>query len=121
MIRSWPVPVPYFGELWDSPRFDAGGGCRPEPVATPVGDLCLHCGEPIAAGDRGELTPLLSLTGPPELRAVHTECQLLGLIGHDYGVCPCTGDAGTSTRREAALVLLERINAQRARVGWGPM
>ena len=33
-------------------------------------------------------------------RAMHPECHLLGVIGHEYGVCTCTG-WDTASRRSA--------------------
>lgn len=116
------VPVLCFGPPFDSPRFDPGGGCVRVDVATPAGTPCLQCDEQVQDGDRGEMTTLFrSATETPEVHPVHTECQLLDMIGHSFGVCSCTGYGGKSTRRQAALLLLEKINDGRARSGWGPM
>lgn len=143
-VRAGARPFYYFGTLWDAPRFDPGGGLRPIQKDTPVGDPCFECGEPIAEGDRGEWAALVTevyvrgwrrglrwvkdwpwlrrRTGwQQELRPVHAECNLLGLLGHDFNVCSCKDYGGTETRRAAALLLLERVNESRKLSGWGPM
>lgn len=114
--------VLYFGKLWDSPRFDFPRSVTPVQRGTPVGEACTECREAIAAGDRGEWVPrFASLAEPPVFAPVHFECQMLGLIGHSFGVCGCTSYAGAETRRAAALVLLGRVNAGRAEQGHGPI
>jgi hypothetical protein len=91
----------YFGTPWDVPALDGA-----TPVDTPIGQPCLQCSEPIAAGDRGWLMPVLCESDPTanpthaEFEPIHAECQLLSVIGHLYGVCRCTG-WDTSTRAAA--------------------
>lgn len=142
-VRKGARPFYYFGKLWDSPRFDPDGGLRPIQKDTPLGQPCYECGVWISEGDRGEWAALVNQVtargwpwlqrrkGWPwlqrrtgwqqELKPVHAECQLLGLIGHDYDVCSCTNDGGAENRRAAALLLLERMNEKREISGWGPM
>lgn len=85
------------------------------PVATPVGELCLHCGEPIAIEDSGVIMPFLDSTGPRQA-AEHRECllrQVFGSVGHQRGLCSCNGGPGTMddppgmTNREAARAAVE--------------
>lgn len=92
----------YFGEPWDVPAVQYAGRC-----ATPVGSPCLTCGERVVEGDRGWMMPVLQGSDFPTVEAQHAECQLLGVVGHEYGVCTCTGYDTTS--REAARVLLTKI------------
>jgi hypothetical protein len=70
-------------------------------VVTSDGGTCLVCGEPIEEGGRW------TASGPPT--AIHIECQALGIVGHDYGVCSCTGY--DTTARASALTLWERMRA----------
>lgn len=71
-------------------------------IPTPVGEVCVHCVEPIAEGEAG----LRYVNGP----VAHYECQLRGVIGgvnHILGRCTCCGgkedpDPPGMTRREAA-------------------
>lgn len=107
-------------------RFGPLGPPALPPAATPVGELCLHCDEPIEAGDSGSLMPLTELAeGPLEEGAkpgtrlfagrivpVHRECeirQIAGSVGHQRGLCTCDGGPGTMddppglTLRQAAV------------------
>lgn len=78
----------FFGEPWDAPIID-GAIC----VSTPAGGSCIFCGERIEYGDRGFILMDGSFS--------HAECEMLGIIGHDYGVCGCTGfDASRGSARE---------------------
>jgi hypothetical protein len=98
-------------------------------TATPVGWECLHCHEPIAEGDSGEITAYVEqiAEGPPEqdgsrpaaarLVAQHRECvirHVAGSLGHQLGVCHCPGKPGWMddpeglTKRQAA-ILAERL------------
>lgn len=85
------------------------GDWRGAPIADdcpfidpPVGEVCIHCGEPIDAGDAG----MRYSNGP----VAHYECQLRGVVGgvnHILGRCTCCGgeedpDPPGMTRRQAA-------------------
>jgi len=85
--------------------------CRDCPrVPTPVGAACLHCGEPIVAGDDGVVQLCIMHGRRPEWRPAHDECNLRAAIGglaHIEGRCMCCGgtdppDPPGMTRREAA-------------------
>jgi hypothetical protein len=69
-------------------------------VTAPVGWVCLHCGEPVAEGDTGFFRQwLLRNDGGGwacRIRAVHAQCEALGIVGHTHGVCTCTGFDTTS-------------------------
>ena len=67
-----------FGPPWPSRAYRDG-----EQSPTPVGAPCLFCLEPIEEYDRG----FTFVNGS----TAHAECQLLAVIGHDFGVCSCTG------------------------------
>lgn len=77
-----------------------------QQVDTPIGQPCLECEESIQAGDKGYIVPLIDRNGGA-MRPVHTECGLLGIIGHMYGVCSCV--PSTRTTREDAKELWERM------------
>jgi len=93
----------YFGEFWDVPSTEGAS-----QVPTPVGQKCLDCTEEIAKGDRGYIMPAFRSPAMFELLPVHRECQLLGVIGHNYGWCSCTNYQGLS-RRQAALELWDQV------------
>jgi hypothetical protein len=109
----------FFGQRWDAPLL-SGAVRRP----TPVGAECYTCTEPIEEGDRGLLRPCVRM-GPdgrpaePKLLPVHTECDLLSIVGHMHEVCSCTGYDTSS--RPAALELLRRLNERREADGMGPL
>lgn len=92
----------YFGEPWDAPAVDDA-----VQLATPVGERCYDCGDPIGAGDRGWIRPHIAAGsgnggGPVAavLRPVHAECDLRSIMGHMVGVCSCTGhEPGRDTGR----------------------
>lgn len=90
-----------FGPPWNAPVSDASVF-----VATPVGKPCLNCREPIADGDRGFLRPVMRADGAT-VEPLHAECEMIGLAGHTWGVCHCTGYDTTS--REAARLLWFRV------------
>jgi hypothetical protein len=95
----------WFGEPWPSVG-------RPAPVcadpggrvAVPVGEVCLHCGEPVLAGDRGMMQQCVEIDRTPtaertvtRVRPLHAECLLrmsLGGPAHLQGRCSCHGSAG---------------------------
>jgi hypothetical protein len=111
----------FFGRRWDAPLLDGDSAVQ---MPTPTGDRCYVCGEWIAEGDRGlirTITERRTLTDElvSHPAAVHAECEMLGVIGHVYSVCDCTGFDTSS--RSAALELLARINAARASGGMGPL
>lgn len=102
----------YFGESWDVPATE--GAAR---APTPVGQACLYCSESIQIGDRGYLTQCVTERDDEgqwvgELRPVHRECQLLGVSGHRFGWCRCTGYQGL-TPRDAALALWDSLQVMR--------
>lgn len=97
--------VEFFGERWDVPMLV--GAVR---VDTPVGDLCLHCGEPVRLGEQGVMRLHLGVGRAP----VHRACDLrsvLGGVNHLRGSCSCVGgsdppDPPGVSRREAAELAL---------------
>lgn len=124
---------PIFGGRWDAPIAD-----DPPVWNTPTGMRCYDCGTDIAAGDRGCIRG--GIWADPDrpgayisqVRPIHFECDLLGVLGCLHGICHCSRPVDTRTgqvginiddmpRRTAALLLLERINADRARRGARPM
>jgi hypothetical protein len=98
----------FFGQPWGPPL----GKRQPQgshPVDTPVGQPCGVCTEPIAEGDHGFVRAVIRDAGiltAHEVVAVHAECEALGVVGHSFGVCSCTGYGRT---REAALLLWQRL------------
>lgn len=100
----------WFGAKHDAPAWDYA-----EPVATPVGEKCKWCGEPILEGEAGVCFPQVYIVvGGIELRewlAYHLEChlrQVLGSYGHLTKQCSCHGgsleDPPELSRRQAALL-----------------
>ena len=101
----------FFGQRWDAPIVD---DARPTP--TPVGQLCYDCCEPVQDGDRGFLRAVVRIgdDGQPfgSAEPVHAECDLRGVLGHQVGVCHCTGyDAS----RVTAKLVWQRAGEQRGR------
>lgn len=101
----------WFGQSWGAPI------CDPQDhAATPVGEHCGWCEEPITEEDSGVLIPHV---GAP-FRAheyvtvpYHRECfirQIAGSVAHQLRLCSCPGSGGSDhgeleegmTRREAA-------------------
>ena len=88
----------WFGKSWGAPM------CADCPqVDAPVGEPCVHCEEPIAAGESG----VIASNGP----VYHLNCFLRGLYGsaaHIVGDCGCfvpgstAGDPPGMTVRQAA-------------------
>lgn len=77
-------------------------------VPTPVGQQCLHCEEPIEAGESGVTMPYDNGTEVKE-EPMHRECVLrtiFGSVGHQERRCQCFGgdydDPPGMTRRQAA-------------------
>ncbi len=85
-------------------------------AGTVMPDRCEFCRERF--GDDDQILPMIVVgTGAEEPRAAwgHKECQALGIVGHDFGVCSCTG---FGKDRAAALELWRRIQeANRAGAG----
>lgn len=104
----------WFGPTWNAPINES---CPQAP--TPIGRLCLGCREPIVEGDQGFIMPGISqglvATGVPGPGTVayHRECEMLGIVGHEWGICSCTNYLGL-TRREAGRELVRRIEASGA-------
>lgn len=84
----------FFGEPWDAPIIDDA-----IHVSTPAGGCCMFCREQIEDGDRGFILIDGSFT--------HAECEMLGILGHSYSVCRCTGFDTTS--RASARELWRRV------------
>lgn len=98
----------FFGEPWDAPIVELA-----TQVETPVGKVCYDCGEPVVKGDRGFVRAMGRLVDGEEVatvEAIHAECDLRGIMGHQVGVCPCTGYG--SSRADAWLVW-DRVEAMR--------
>lgn len=93
----------YFGEKWDAPILDEA-----LQVALPNGRTCMICEQAIVRGDRGFVRGSVLNYGEDTFY-VHRECELLGILGHDYGVCSCTGY--DTSCRDAALELWRRLVA----------
>lgn len=109
----------FFGPRWDAPRVD-----HATQVDTPVGEVCLHCEEPIEAGDRGLLTPAL-LPNVTDggfgwvVRTIHLECDLRAVLSHTMRQCRCF--AQHPTLRAEARATLAALNEQRREQGMGPL
>lgn len=116
----WPIMTTvYFGDRWDKPNDPTDDSPPPVQVATPAGEPCYNCKETIQHGDRGVMRAILFDIELPTVAPIHIECEMIHIIGHDHGVCSCTG-FDTSTRA-AALELLRRMNARRRSVRMGPL
>lgn len=105
-------PMTWFGASWGAPL---NGDC--ERQATPTGEPCLRCGEPIENWASGVVQSCVTTEGASR-RPLHLECFVrgtFGSVGHLRGRCSCFGgdeeDPPGMTRREAArasvLALLE--------------
>lgn len=103
----------FFGARWDAPRVDDA-----TQVPTPVGELCLECGESIQEGDRGLITCLVSDEGAM-MRPIHMECELRATMSHCARQCECF-TTHPSARAEA-LATLRVFNEWRATRGLGPL
>jgi hypothetical protein len=122
-----PVTV-YFGDRWDAPILDG----RIHQVATPVGDQCLFCGEPIEAGDRGLMrNAIRERDGQPvaSIEPAHMECDrrmMVGNVAHLEGRCNCNDptrpmEGSVLSFREEAREVVAYFNQQRARSGRKPL
>lgn len=105
--------VQYFGDRWDAPMLDDA-----VQVATPVGEPCLYCREPIVAGEQGAMVVHIYAAHAAAIRPAHRECHLravLGGIAHVQGRCTCCGgqvdpDDGLPYRESARRVLAHTQN-----------
>ena len=102
-----------FGPHWKA-WGDEGADFRVLMVHTPLDETCYQCGEYFNEGESGEQMPRLWMQGetPPDppFLWVHVECEMLGIVGHSFGVCNCTDYAGNpGDMRAAALELTRRI------------
>ena len=101
----------FFGERWDAPVVDDA-----VPTPTPVGQVCYDCCEPVVDGDRGFVRVVARMVGGKltggSAEPVHAECDLRSVVGHDVGICPCTGYDRT---RASAKLVWERVGQQRGR------
>ena len=70
---------------------------------------CAGCDEPIGDGDH-QVQPQV------RWRRIHLECQALQMLGHDFGVCSCTGHGSA---RASARLLWGRLQAAEAEVKGG--
>jgi hypothetical protein len=72
-----------FGRRWDAPRADTA-----VLVVTPIGQECLHCGEPIIDGECGLVMPWIASDGAATMGAAHIEGRSLrsleGPKGHGH-------------------------------------
>ena len=75
----------------------------------PAGEHCLICKETITPGGLAAPCGVVDDTGSG-VRWIHIECQALGVVGHEHGMCSCTGYDTTS--RAAALELWARMYAR---------
>lgn len=116
---AWPVPWrnKRFGGRWDAPSCE-----WLEPVATPVGQRCLECEEPILDGERGVIMPFVYTRNGEPVSAwepMHLECYLRGTMSHQYE--QCRHYVPGRSLREEAKATLAAINAQRTEQGYGPL
>lgn len=86
-----------------------------DPVDTPVGQACIYCGEPIAAGEVGILMPWYDGVVTKEVPQ-HRECTIRGIfgsVGHLTKACHCFGgnaeDPEGMTKRQAAKAAAEMV------------
>ncbi len=98
----------WFGKAYGAPyEYDT------PRVATPVGEPCLWCHEPMTEVDTGVIAGYIDMSMTPRSVPYHYECylrQIVGGVNHQLHLCVCPGCAGvlppdppTMTRREAAL------------------
>lgn len=104
---------PLFGDWGNSPRAQEA-----PRVDIPVGEPCMYCKEAIQEGDVGEMMPLYlghhDHDGGGQgwtAEAVHRECLVLHIIGHQVGVCNCTDYAGIEGDRARAIECARRLDA----------
>lgn len=113
----------WFGEPWPSAELRASV-CEDDNfrIETPVGELCLLCGEAIETWARGvhfaRVVDLDEIMGKPVAGSAayaHIECQFRSVVGnldHWRGHCTYLGkcnDESTKTYREEALEVWKEI------------
>ncbi len=75
-----------------------------------AGKPCIGCDE--AIGDDDQVSPTVAMGDDgPQRRWWHNECMMLGIVGHQYGVCGCHG---FDKSRASALELRSRLQATAA-------
>ena len=105
-MSGLPFHLAYFGANWGAPMLEGA-----VQVPTPIGAPCLHCTEPIAAGEQGVIRYAIRVADLASTKPcpVHAECDAIAVIGHTYGVCSCTGF--DTTLRSSARELWRRMAA----------
>lgn len=92
-------------------------------VATPVGQPCLHCAEPIEQGEMGTFLNVVDVDLVGTLRPAHYECSMrdtIGSLAHQEGTCSCfvpgvqDEDPAGMTRHEAAILALALWQSRRS-------
>lgn len=96
--------IGYFGAFWDRLREDAVVA-----VATPVGEACIECDEPIQEGEQGLMRPGAVRTGDGDKYSLtslplHRECELTGILSHHAKACGCF-EPGISRRESGRRTL----------------
>lgn len=101
----------FFGERWDAPIVD-----HARQVETPVGQPCLACTEAVEQGDRGLIRATIRSDGNDgwvsAAEPIHAECDLRGVLGHQYSICHCTG---YDDSRATARLVWQRVGQHRGR------
>jgi len=105
--ETWGGPTA-FGPRWHSVMTEHATW-----VPTPVGERCLFCEEPIEEGDQGFLRGHIDASGKSSMRWAHGGCDAIGVVGHIYGVCSCTG--WDTTTKAAGDELWRRLDGERQR------
>lgn len=101
----------FFGTRYDAPIYE-----HATETDTPTGRPCYSCAEPIEAGDDGWVRAYLHGDGRHTMEPIHRECDLLGVIGHNVGICPCHPEWANTPRRQQALECVRRWDEQSQRV-----
>lgn len=80
----------YFGQPEDAPVYE-----HAERAPTPVGQLCVHCIDPIGPDDQGFLIPYLGVADPSLWEAPwHRACWLWNVLGPTFGATDPRGESG---------------------------
>jgi hypothetical protein len=101
----------WFGKNW------GGSICETtSQVPIPVGELCIHCDEPVEKSDDGIIMPVVGMRvgeytpdPRPNYAPMHLACfmrDVVGSVGHQNKTCSCFGgneeDPVGMTKKEAA-------------------